>query len=50
MRGAAVEAARGALLATLFTYDGKGLAFTPDGLFVGDLPMDDSSPSISATA
>jgi hypothetical protein len=29
------------VLATLFTYDGKGLAFTPDGSFVGDLPMDE---------
>jgi hypothetical protein len=26
----------GALLATLFTYDGKGIGFTPDGLFFGD--------------
>ena len=36
MRRAAEDAASGALLATLFTYDGKGLAFTPDGLFVGE--------------
>jgi hypothetical protein len=50
------DAANGALLATQFIRDGKGLAFTPDGLFVGDadpraafvivrgsekLPMDD---------
>jgi hypothetical protein len=50
------DAASGALLATLFAYDGKGLAYTPDGLFFGDadpraalaivrgktnLPMDD---------
>ena len=50
------DAASGALLATLFTYDGKGIGFTPDGLFFGDadpraafaivrgsenLPMDD---------
>jgi hypothetical protein len=31
MRRAAEDAASRALLATLFTYDGKGLAFTPDG-------------------
>ena len=30
------DAASGALLATLFTYDGKGIGFTPDGLFFGD--------------
>jgi WD40 repeat protein len=50
------DAANGALLATLFIRDGKGLALTPDGLYVGDadprtafaivrgserLPMDD---------
>jgi WD40 repeat protein len=50
------NAASGVLLATLFTYDGKGIGFTPDGLFFGDgdpraafaivrgsekLPMDD---------
>jgi WD40 repeat protein len=50
------DAASGALLATLCTYDGEGIGFTPDGLFFGDadpraafgivrgsehLPMDD---------
>jgi hypothetical protein len=39
MRRAAEDAASGALLATLFTYDGKDLAFTPVGLFV-DEPAD----------
>jgi WD40 repeat protein len=50
------DAASGALLATLFACEGKGVGFTPDGLFFGDadpraafaivrdstkLPMDD---------
>jgi hypothetical protein len=35
----AEDAASGVLLATLFTNDGKDLAFTPDGLFV-DEPAD----------
>jgi WD40 repeat protein len=30
------DADTGALLATLFTYDDKGIGFTPDGLFFGD--------------
>jgi len=51
-----LDVASGALLATLFTYERKGIGFTPDGLFFGDadprdafaiirgsekLPMDD---------
>ena len=50
------DAASGRLIATFFTYDGKSIAFTPDGFYVGDadplgalalvrngekLPMDD---------
>ena len=33
------DTATGALLATLFTNGGKAIAFTPDGLFVGDAEL-----------
>ena len=59
------DAASGTLLASLRIWDGEGLAYTPAGLFVGDvdpqdafaivrgfevLPLDNFSPSTAVTA